>query len=321
MYDFKPAYFKDKPLIVIGTSARNSFERRSYRNGYKAALIDPTSEKFKDRKYEFENMTRSRRDLIKYMDSSVTEAWLMHEPTYMDTKGVFRCDPHIVAALEMMSFDYVAAVEDTEENNEPKENEAQKPLNKNKLEEKKGHNNTSAYDKTVTNVKKATTESRKQLSNAYNKYKNAEDDVDKKLGEAIKTCSKIILGNPDREREKLIEGKDYKVSSILKTILGGYAVFSVSKVGLLLLLVVRGCNSGKIKKQERLNIINELEGELEVLDKKIEYARMDDNRDAEIKLMRTRRNVQNALNRIKRKDLAEIDKSYQRRLSGNDSWY
>ena len=133
-------------------------------------------------------------------------------------------------------------------------------------------------------------------------------EVDLKLTNALKDLTRVVfVGKSTNEtRREIIEGKNYSVMTLLKQILGGFMVFSTSKIAFILLLIVRMCKSGKVKRSEKKKILMELEGELQMIDEKIRDASADGNREAKYALMRNKINLENAISRIKMN--TEMDK-------------
>ena len=135
----------------------------------------------------------------------------------------------------------------------------------------------------------------KKIYKAYRTYKNAEEKVDSQLTKAAKGIQKAIEGDPQTE---IIEGKNYTVMGVLKKILHTVGLFSFGKVKGIIFLVVRYALRKKTRDSERRKICLELETELELINEKIEDARSDGNREAKYAMMRTKRELQNALTRV-----------------------
>lgn len=162
---------------------------------------------------------------------------------------------------------------------------------------------------------------KRQTSNvtlAYSQYKRNAQDADLKITNALKDfLNTVTVGSNSKEmRREIIEGKTYSVTKLLKTFLGGYLVFCSTKIGFILLLIVRSCRKGKVRRSEKKKIIMELEGELSLIEEKIRDASADCNnpnpeeakaaRAAKYSLMRTKANLENAIKRIKMN--TEMDK-------------
>lgn len=305
MYDVEPSFFKGKPLVVIGTSAKNSLKQRSFRdgNGYKSAR----------NKYYYKSQDIYRQKLISVMSDGATESMFLMDINLIDNDGMISGIESTIRDLEMMSFDYIPESLTVSDLKQDDDKEKDKDDDDKDSDDDKEENTTSTKlvqkssekRKLVNKVREKVTKGSIGVTKAYNQYKLHEDDIDTKLTDAIKKCARVVFGSSTASRDQLIEGKDYSVVNTLKLILGGYAVFSVSKVAFFLILIVRWCNGGKIKRHERKRIIEELEAELEVLDNKISDARYNNEKDAVYALIRTKHNVQSAIKRLKSKDTAE----------------
>ena len=147
-----------------------------------------------------------------------------------------------------------------------------------------------------------------KVSLAYSQYKKNAQAADLKITNALKECVRTVtVGSNSKEmRREIIEGKTYSVVKLLKTFLGGYLIFATTKIGFILLLIVRACRKGKLRRSEKKKIVMELEEELVLVEEKIHDAAQDGNREAKYSLMRTKANLENAIKRIKMN--TEMDK-------------
>ena len=278
--------FKSAPMIVRGYNTPDVTRLSPFRNATEStdcgtvASISWTDQELNDK----------RQKLIRAMESDVTEdAFICDLGDFLET-GKIHCSEKDIRDLEMMSFDYIAATESTNVKDDDMD-----------VDER-----VSDKRKVSRKVREVVRKSETKVTAAYKKYKANEDDVDTKLTKLVKTAKNIVLGNPEEARRQIVEGKGYSVVSILKKILGGYAIFSVSKVAFFLVLITRWCNSGKIKRAEKKKILMELESELDMINEKIKDAAYDGNREAKYALMRNKHNVENAITRIKKNFDAEV---------------
>ena len=284
LYDVDPSFFKDKPLIIIGTSIKNSYKQCAKRNG----------KLYKDQMnyYNYSSHENYRKKLIQTMDDSITESALLFNTYITDTYGKIPFIDNLDEYLNRLNV-AMEATDDKEDR-------------------------VTDTHKVSRAVRDGMHKSEVALSRAYNKYKIHEESVDDKLTHIIGLCKDAVFGSHENARRELVEGKGISVVSALKTVLGGALIFNTSKVAFFLVLIVRWCNSGKIKRAERQKIIAELEGEIEILDEKINHARYhaDDEKSREIlyALMRTRNDLKNAIKRIQLKDKAERESSIRRGL-------
>ena len=278
--------FKSAPMIVRGYNTPDVTRLSPFRNATEstdcgtAASISWTDQELNDK----------RQKLIRAMESDVTEdAFICDLGDFLET-GKIHCSEKDIRDLEMMSFDYIAATESTNVKDDDMD-----------VDER-----VSDKRKVSRKVREVARKGETKVTAAYKKYKANEDDVDTKLTKLVKTAKNIVLGNPEEARRQIVEGKGYSVVTILKQILGGYAIFSVSKVAFFLVLITRWCNSGKIKRAEKKKILMELESELDMINEKIKDAAYDGNREAKYALMRNKHNVENAITRIKKNFDAEV---------------
>ena len=134
----------------------------------------------------------------------------------------------------------------------------------------------------------------------YAKYKQQEQKIDSQVSKVVLNAGKVVAGVTDDQVKRRVVGNDkFSVVSILKRLIGTYAIFSFSKIGAVCLLVVRVALGKFVTDRERIKIINELESEIEIVDEKIQDARGDENKEAKYALMRTKNNLQNAVKKIK----------------------
>lgn len=131
---------------------------------------------------------------------------------------------------------------------------------------------------------------------AYKNYENSEQKIDSQLSKAIIGAKKLLIGDT---RKVIIEGKEFSALGLLKKLLAGVAIFSYSKMAFIIAIIVRYTLKKNTTRAERQKILMELQEELEIINEKIEDAKGDGNRKAKYSLMRTRNDLQNAINRIK----------------------
>ena len=139
-----------------------------------------------------------------------------------------------------------------------------------------------------------------KVYHGYKKYNDEAQKIDSQVTGITKTLAKKVVGlEDDKIRDEVIEGKKITVFGVLKKILHTVAIFSVSKVAGVIAVVTHFYLGHKIKNSERKRVCMELENEIKMVDEKIEDARQDGNRQAKYNLMRTRNNLQIALNKIR----------------------
>ena len=157
---------------------------------------------------------------------------------------------------------------------------------------------TESQDQIATESKKDSAKmnsAEKKIYKAYRTYKSAEEKIDSQLTKAAKGIERAINGDPQTE---IIEGRNFTVIGVLKKILHTVGLFSIGKVKAIIFLVVRFALRKKTRDAERRKICLELETEIELITEKIEDARGDGNREAKYAMMRTKKELENALKRV-----------------------
>lgn len=135
----------------------------------------------------------------------------------------------------------------------------------------------------------------KKIYKAFRTYKSAEEKVDSQLTKAAKSVGKMVIGDT---RKEVIEGKKYTVLGVLKRAMGTVALFSTGKIKAIIALVVRHALRKKSTESEKRKVIMELQTEIDMITEKIEDARGDNNREAKYAMMRTKKDLENALKRV-----------------------
>lgn len=135
----------------------------------------------------------------------------------------------------------------------------------------------------------------KKIYKAYRTYKGAEEKIDSQLTKAATSVGKMVIGDT---RKEVIEGKHYTVLGVLKRALGTVALFSTGKIRAIIALVIRHALRKKSTESEKRKVIMELQTEIDMITEKIEDARGDNNREAKYAMMRTKKDLENALKRV-----------------------
>lgn len=135
----------------------------------------------------------------------------------------------------------------------------------------------------------------KRIYKAYRTYKGAEEKVDSQITKAVKGLGKLATGDV---REEIIEGKKFSAIGLLKRLMGTVAIFSFGKIRGACILLTKYALKKSVTQSERRKIIMEIETELAMLDEKIQDARSDGNREAKYAMMRTKKELENAKQRI-----------------------
>lgn len=153
---------------------------------------------------------------------------------------------------------------------------------------------TEAYDKNSSKMDKAS----RKIYSGYKAYKDAEQKVDSQISKLILRIKDTFTGQKST-RDKIVEGEQFSAIKILKRLMMTAAIFSYSKIAGVLFIITRHYCSKSVDAKERKALISELELEIKMLDEKIDDARGDGNRQAKYNLMRTRAELQKALEKIK----------------------
>lgn len=153
---------------------------------------------------------------------------------------------------------------------------------------------TEAYDENSSKMDKAS----RKIYSGYKAYKDAEKKVDSQISRLILRIKDVFTGQKS-SRDRIVEGEQFSAVKILKRIMVTAAIFSYSKIAGVLFVITRHYCSKAVDNKERKVLIGELELEIKMLDEKIEDARGDGNRQAKYDLMRTRAELQKALEKIK----------------------
>lgn len=153
---------------------------------------------------------------------------------------------------------------------------------------------TEAFDKNSSKMDKAS----RKIYSGYKAYKDAENKVDSQLTKLAIGLKDAYTGNKSA-RDRVIEGKQFSVVKILKKIFTTAAIFSYSKIAGILFVITKHFCSKKVDNKARKEVISEIELEIKMLDEKIDDARGDGNRQAKYSMMRTRAELQKALEKIK----------------------
>jgi len=133
--------------------------------------------------------------------------------------------------------------------------------------------------------------------NKYKSFRDREGQIDVTLTSWAKALKNLVIGDT---RTEIIEGKQYTVLGVLKKIFGIGLVFSTfGKVKGVLALIVRHCLKKKATNKEKKMIIQELDSEIEICEEKIEDAKGDHKRKEKYKLMRIKKELENARAKIR----------------------
>lgn len=154
---------------------------------------------------------------------------------------------------------------------------------------------TIATESKKTNTSVKMNQAGRKIYKAYRTYKSAEEKVDSQITKAVNGMKNILTGDV---RTEIIEGKQFSAIGLLKRVLGTVGLFSIGPVKAVITLVVSYALKKKTTISEREKIIMELDTEIELITEKIQDAKGDNNREAKYAMMRTKRELENARQRI-----------------------
>ena len=139
-------------------------------------------------------------------------------------------------------------------------------------------------------------------------YKLAKDNVNKlsqQLNGVIKAIKNFVFSDQDMDYI-VVEGKKFTFFGLVRKVLGGVALFSFSKVFAICYLIVKWAGTSKAKKSSKRKMLMLLAEEIEITNEKIEDAKAAGDNKAEYALMRSKKELENARDRIKYNMGAEV---------------
>lgn len=139
-------------------------------------------------------------------------------------------------------------------------------------------------------------------------YKLVQDNVVKfneQAGKMLKALKEFVLGTANMDYV-VIEGKKFTFFGLVKKLIGGVALFSWSKIGAVCVLIVRWVSKSKASKQSKRKMLFLLDEEIEIVTEKIDDARSAGDNKAKYALMRSKKELENARDRIKYNLGAEV---------------
>lgn len=139
-------------------------------------------------------------------------------------------------------------------------------------------------------------------------YKLAKDNVNKlsqQLNGVIKAIKNFVFSDQDMDYI-VVEGKKFTFFGLVRKVLGGVALFSFSKVFAICYLIVKWAGTSKAKKSSKRKMLMLLAEEIEITNEKIEDAKAAGDNKAKYALMRSKKELENARDRIKYNMGAEV---------------
>lgn len=139
-------------------------------------------------------------------------------------------------------------------------------------------------------------------------YKLVQDNIVKfneQAGKMLKALKEMVLGTSDMDTV-VIEGKKFTFFGLVKKLIGGVALFSFSKIGAVCVLIIRWVAKSKASKQSKRKMLFLLNEEIEIVTEKIDDARAAGDNKAKYSLMRSKKELENARDRVKYNLGAEV---------------
>lgn len=139
-------------------------------------------------------------------------------------------------------------------------------------------------------------------------YKLVQDNIVKfneQAGKMLKALKEMVLGTANMDFV-VIEGKKFTFFGLVKKLIGGVALFSFSKIGAVCVLIIRWAAKSKASKQSKRKMLFLLNEEIEIVTEKIDDARAAGDNKAKYALMRSKKELENARDRIKYNLGAEV---------------
>ena len=135
----------------------------------------------------------------------------------------------------------------------------------------------------------------------------------RKVGKALKD---FAFDTKDMDRV-VIEGKQFTFLGLVKKVIRGVALFNWSWIGAIMFYIVKWSTRKKVTAASKRKMVMMLETELELVKEKVEDARADGDRKAKYSLMRSQKEIENAIKRVRYNMGAEVSSpTIQRLLDG-----
>lgn len=169
----------------------------------------------------------------------------------------------------------------------------------------------NAYQKTGSSLKKL---------DVREGFKMAQDGGKKlniQLGKVLTAIKDFAFDTKDMDRV-VIEGKQFTFMGLVKKVLGGIALFSTNWVAAICFYITKWAVKGKATKQSKRKMTMLLEEELEIVKEKVSDASSDGNRKAKYSLMRSQKEIENAIKRLKYNMGAEVSSKEIEKLISRD---
>ena len=150
----------------------------------------------------------------------------------------------------------------------------------------------ASYQQTGNSLK------RMDVRSAFKLAKDNVNKLSKQLDNVIGAIKNYITSADDMDYI-VVEGKKFTFTGLVRKVLGGVALFSFSKVFAICYLIVKWAGTAKAKKESKRKMTMLLNEEIEIVTEKIEDARAAGDNKAKYALMRSKKELENARDRVK----------------------
>ena len=206
---------------------------------------------------------------------------------------------HEMGVLEQASFGTLAALE---ANNRKYEEDEEEPTDEDIPEDEEEEEQPPKKRKEPVDTNRrnfSQMENRKRnFDMDYAKFKKNANAVDQSLSKIVSSLKDMLTGQSAMRGRRKVTGMD-SIGQLLARVFGTIAIFNVNGFLGLLFVVVRLANSGRVTAREKAKLISEINTEIEVIETQLNDGSVE-NPEARRDLIRTRRNLQDALDKIER---------------------
>ena len=150
----------------------------------------------------------------------------------------------------------------------------------------------ASYQKTGNSIK------RMDVRSAFKLAKDNVNKLGQQLDNVIGAIKNYITSADDMDYI-VVEGKKFTFIGLVRKVLGTVAIFSFSKIFAICYLIIKWAGTSKAKKESKRKMTMLLNEEIEIVTEKIEDARAAGDNKAKYVLMRSKKELENARDRVK----------------------
>ena len=150
----------------------------------------------------------------------------------------------------------------------------------------------ASYQKTGNSIK------RMDVRSAFKLAKDNVNKLGQQLDNVIGAIKNYITSADDMDYI-VVEGKKFTFIGLVRKVLGTVAIFSFSKIFAICYLIIKWAGTSKAKKESKRKMTMLLNEEIEIVTEKIEDARAAGDNKAKYALMRSKKELENARDRVK----------------------